>query len=136
MSDSWPTNVWTHLPVLISQTFAVASQAPDTKICFSGATERLHTHTQKKKRKQDKLEKENKTKKQKRKKKIPAVEKKGFLPHHITSVVRELESLHASLNVPEETGHISGAGKNLAVAEEAAAGEIAGVRAQLPGNPH
>lgn len=41
ISDSCPTNVWTHLPFLISQTFAVASQAPETKMFLSGAMDKL-----------------------------------------------------------------------------------------------
>ena len=60
---------------------------------------------------------------------------KGKKPHHIACVVRELEGLHSSLDIPEKTGHISGAGQNLAIAQEAAAGQVPRVRAQLPRNP-
>ena len=41
ISDSCPWNVWTHLPLLISQYFAVVSQAPETKVFLSGAMETL-----------------------------------------------------------------------------------------------
>jgi len=57
-------------------------------------------------------------------------------PHNITRVIRELEGLHAGLNVPEEAGHVARAGDDLTVGEEAAAGKVAGVGAELPRDPH
>jgi hypothetical protein len=45
MSDSWPVNVWVARPLRISQSLAVASQAPETKTFWLGPSERLdHTH--------------------------------------------------------------------------------------------
>jgi hypothetical protein len=41
ISDSWPVNVCTALPVLMSHTFAVASQAPDTNRLAFGASDML-----------------------------------------------------------------------------------------------
>ncbi len=41
MSDSCPVKVCTAFPVRISQTFAVASQAPDTKRLALGASDKL-----------------------------------------------------------------------------------------------
>lgn len=43
MSDSWPVKVCRHIPSLMSQSLAEASQAPDTNILVSGARDRLIT---------------------------------------------------------------------------------------------
>lgn len=43
MSDSWPVKVCRHIPSLMSQSLAEASQAPDTNSLVSGARERLMT---------------------------------------------------------------------------------------------
>lgn len=43
MSDSCPVNVCRHIPSLMSQSFAEASQAPETNSLVSGARERLMT---------------------------------------------------------------------------------------------
>lgn len=42
ISDSWPVNVCTALPVLMSHTLAVASHAPDTKTLAFGARDMLY----------------------------------------------------------------------------------------------
>lgn len=42
MSDSWPVKVWVALPLRISQSLAVASQAPDTNKFGFGPNERLN----------------------------------------------------------------------------------------------
>lgn len=43
MSDSCPVKVCRHIPSLMSQSFAEASQAPETNSLVSGARERLMT---------------------------------------------------------------------------------------------
>lgn len=43
MSDSWPVKVCRHIPSLMSQSLAEASQAPETNILVSGARDRLIT---------------------------------------------------------------------------------------------
>ena len=55
------------------------------------------------------------------------------LPHHITSVVAELDQSHAGLDVPEHAGHVTGGGDDMAVIEETAAAEVAGVGAEFTG---
>ena len=39
MSDSWPPNVWRHIPSRKSHNFAVASQAPDINVFLSSVTD-------------------------------------------------------------------------------------------------
>ncbi len=55
------------------------------------------------------------------------------LPHHITSVVAELNNANTSLNIPQHTGHVTRGRDNLAVVEETAATQITRVGAELAG---
>lgn len=43
MSDSWPVKVCRHMLSLMSHSLIEASQAPDTKVCWSGERDRLMT---------------------------------------------------------------------------------------------
>lgn len=87
MSDSWPVNVCVARPLRISQSFAVASQAPETKTFWLGPSDRLNrTHQQGWKEWNLDI---------------------WYIPHHITSVVTEFDYAHPRFNVPKHAGHIS-----------------------------
>ena len=53
------------------------------------------------------------------------------IPHHVASVVAELHDTDTRFDIPEHAGHVTGAGDDLAVAEETAAAEVARMSAQL-----
>lgn len=56
--------------------------------------------------------------------------------HDVARVASERSALLAGFNVPESAGHVSRAGHYLAVVQEAAAGQVARVAGQLPGDAH
>jgi len=112
MSDSWPVNVCVARPLRISQSFAVASQAPETKTFWLGPSERLE-RTRKHRRKGREFN-------------------RCRLPHHITSVVTKFDYSYSRLYVPKHAGHISRAGDNLSVVDESAARQISRMSAELP----
>ncbi|KAG5457694.1 MAG: hypothetical protein BJ554DRAFT_2229 [Olpidium bornovanus] len=56
------------------------------------------------------------------------------LPHHVTGVIGEFESLHSRVDVPQHATHVSRGSKDLPVGNEPAAGEVTRVRIELPGH--
>ena len=52
-------------------------------------------------------------------------------PHNVSRMVAELHDAYTGLDIPQHTGHISGASHNLAIVQEAAAAEVSGVCAKL-----
>ena len=60
-----------------------------------------------------------------------ALQMKVDKPHDVASMITEFYDSHTSLDVPQHTGHISGASHNLAIVQEAAAAEVSGVCAKL-----
>ena len=60
-------------------------------------------------------------------------DKRDDLPHHITSVIVELDYPNAGLDIPQHAGHVARTGDNLAIVEEAAAAEVPRMGAKLPG---
>lgn len=101
MSDSCPTNVCVAFPLRISHNFAVASQAPETKVFWPGARDKLDTWSIRY-TKSAVLHQEN-------------------IPHDISSVVAELHDPYTSLDIPQHTGHITAASNYLSVIDEATA---------------
>ena len=83
MSDSWPVKVWTALPVRISQTLAVASQAPETKRLALGAREILPNQL------------------------MCLSPEQASSPHNIPSMIVKLLSPDALLDIPKHTRHVS-----------------------------
>lgn len=56
--------------------------------------------------------------------------------HHVAGVAEEGRRLLAGLDVPERAAHITRAGDDLIIVDEAAAGEVAGVAGQLARHAH
>lgn len=54
--------------------------------------------------------------------------------HDVAEMVGELVNLLARLNIPLHAGHVTGRGQDAAVVDEAAAGQVAGVTGELPGD--
>jgi hypothetical protein len=97
----------------MSQTLAEASHAPDTKMFWLGPSDRLWTRG--------------------RQYAVHEVERSSSSsPHDIPRVVVELDDPDSSIDVPEHARHVPRARQDLPVVQEAAAREVARVRAQLP----
>jgi hypothetical protein len=95
----------------MSQSLAVASQAPDTNVFKLGASDKLSSTLVSKMTMTDSKD----------------------LPHHVAGMVAKLDHAHARFDIPEHAGHVAGRRDDLAVVDEPAAAEVAGVRAELAG---
>lgn len=102
----------------MSHTFAVASQAPETKTFALGLSERLGCAEEYKNARQP----SNPTRKQRRKN----------ARHDVSGVVAEVHDPNSGVDVPQHAGHVAGARDDLAIVNESAATEVARVSAQLP----
>ena len=54
-------------------------------------------------------------------------------PHHITSMITELDHSHTSLNIPKHASHIAGTCYDLSVVDETTAAKVSRVGAQFTG---
>lgn len=112
ISDSCPTKVWLALPVRISQSLAVASHAPETKVCRLGDKERLGGRAMRE---------------------VLMETDSIDSPHDISSVITKLHNPDTRLDIPQHTGHIPTTGHDLPIIQEPTTTQIARMGTQFPG---